>query len=66
MSNNPPEVTIEVSRELADFILTNCDTNIGFGLAALQGVEDRNAAEKMVALLENFKSLKAATERALK
>lgn len=64
-TNNPPEVVIELPREVAQFLLDNCDVNIGFGLAQLQTFENRASAEKMVALLENFKAVKAAVTKGL-
>jgi len=62
--NNPP-VQIEVSRDLAVFLIANCDINILFALGNLQNVS-RETAEKLVSNIENFKALKQATEKALK
>lgn len=64
MSNNPPDKIVELTQEQYDFLLRNCDSNIGFGLASLQGTTSRASAEKLVALLEQFKGIKAALEKA--
>lgn len=55
--NNPPDVVLELTRDEAQFLLRNCDTNIAFGLANLQTME-RPAAEKLVGLIEQFKGLR--------
>ena len=63
LSNNPP-VVVEFTPEQAEFLKNNCDTNIAFGLAALQDMKSRESAEKMVELLEAFKGIKQALEKA--
>lgn len=63
MNNNPPDRIVELTEEQYTFLLNNCDANIMFGLSALQTL-DRSGAEKMVALLESFKSVKAALVKA--
>lgn len=64
LSNNPP-VLVELTQEQAEFLKNNCETNIAFGLAALQDMEKREAAEKIVNLIEAFKGIKQAVEKAL-
>lgn len=64
MSNNPPDKIVELTQEQYDFLLRNCDSNIGFGLAALQQTQDRRSALQLVDLLEQFKGIKAALEKA--
>lgn len=62
-SNNPP-VIVELTPELADFVIENCDSNLAMGFNVLQGTQSRDVAERVVVLVEKFKALKAAVERA--
>jgi hypothetical protein len=64
MSNNPP-VIIELSKELAEFLMENCEANIAYGLAGLQSLHSRDLQEKMVKNIEAFKALKAALEKGM-
>lgn len=72
-TNNPPEVIVEMSRELADFVIENCDTNIEFGLKAMMAIgtvddgsnKTRESLEKLVTLNENFKALKNAVKKGM-
>lgn len=61
--NNGPDLIIGLTNEQADFIERNCDQNITFALSALMEVE-RPAAEKLVELMEQFKSVKKAIKEA--
>jgi hypothetical protein len=64
-SNNPP-VILELPKELAEFIVTNCDANITFALQFLQQLKSRDLQEQMVANIEKFKQLLELTTKALK
>lgn len=63
-TNNPPYKIVSLTKEQYDFVLHNIETNMIFGLAALQQLKERTTQEKMVALLEQFKDLKKAFEAA--
>ena len=65
MTRNAP-ILIEVSPELAAFILENCESNLGMGIQILSNLTSRDLQEKMVATIENFRALQAATKAALK
>ncbi len=62
-SNNPP-VTIELSAELADFVVENCEANMEFGLKSLQMLTSRDLQERLVANMERFKALREAVLKA--
>lgn len=74
-SNSQGMVYVEMSPELAEFVIENCNINIEMGLKMMDptGVAagskldlSREALEQIVALNEEFKMLKNATERALR
>lgn len=74
-SNSKGMVFVEMSPELAEFVIENCNSNIELALKMMDptGVAgggsldlSREALEKTVALTEKFKMLKNATERALR
>jgi len=74
-SNSNGMVFVEMSPELAEFVIENCNINIEMGLKMLDptGVAagtkldlSREALEQVIALNEKFKMLKNATERALR
>jgi hypothetical protein len=65
MSNNPPEVVIHLTREQAEFLLKNCDANLTLSIGLLDGVSDRSIAERIVKVVEAFKTIKEATKRGL-
>lgn len=65
-TNNPPEVLIGLSRADADTLIEHCNSNITFGLLALQDVKSMVGAESIVALLETYKRIKTATQKGLK
>ncbi len=62
-SNNPPYAVLNLTEEEHKFLLGNCESNIVFGLNSLQMIEDRRSAERMVEVIEQFKSLKQKLER---
>jgi hypothetical protein len=64
-SNNPPEVLISLTKEQAEFLKLNCETNIEFALGMLQNVSE-DAARKLIANLEQFKVILEATNNAMK
>lgn len=75
MSKNNGMVRVEISPELAEFVIENCNSNIELALKMMDptGVAagskldlSREALEQIVALNEKFKMLKNATERALR
>lgn len=65
MSNHPPEVTVELTRELAEFVVENCDSNLVLGLQLTQSLQDRDKLEQLVALNDRFKKLKDAVKKGL-
>lgn len=65
-SNDPPEVIIGMSRELAKFLIENCDSNISVGLSSLQLTTSKENAERLVKMIEQFKELKQATEKGMR
>lgn len=65
-TNNPPQVQIGVTRELAEFIVHNCEQNMLLALNAMQVMEHRDLLQRLVDFNEKFRAVKAATEKALK
>ena len=63
ISNNPP-IVVELTPELADFLLDNCEANIEFGLKAMSTMESRDLIEKLIENMEKFKSLRQAVKDA--
>lgn len=63
MSNNPP-LLVELTPELAEFLLENCESNLAFGIQALPTLTSQDLQEQMVTQLENFKALRAAVKKA--
>jgi hypothetical protein len=60
MSNNPPDVALELTTDEARFLLDNCNSNIVFALNAIQqGELSRPSLEKLIALSEKFKGIRA-------
>ena len=59
MSNNPPHSVLELTEAEAEFLKKNCDSNIVFGLNALQNGElSRATCEKLVEQMEMFRAIK--------
>ncbi len=65
MSNNPPEVTVGLTKFQAEFLLSNCDSNIEMGLNSLSAGMSRDTTVKLVALVQAFKGVKAAVEKGM-
>ncbi len=63
-NNNPPARIVELSEEQYQFLLNNCEVNIGAGLAALQELTSRDLQERCVSLLEAFKDVRKALQSA--
>lgn len=70
ISNSNGMVFIELPLELAEFLVNNCNSNIEMGLKLLDplGPVDlqRPQAEDVVGMMEKFKIIKGATERAMR
>lgn len=62
--NNPP-VILELTREEAEFLLRNAETNMAQGLAILTGGFSEEAQRKTVELIEAFRPLRDKTKKAL-
>lgn len=63
--NNPP-VILELTREEAEFMLLNAETNMQQGLAILTAGFSEDAQRKTVALIEGFRPLRDKLKVALK
>jgi hypothetical protein len=63
--NNPP-VILELTREEAEFVLKNADTNMAQGLAILTGGFSVEAQRKTVDLIEQFRPIRDKVKEALK
>lgn len=55
--NNPPAVVLELTKEEAEFLLDNCDTNIRMSLGMLTKVS-QSTGERLIKLIERFKSIR--------
>lgn len=60
MSNNPPDVTINLTTADAELMVEHCNANIRLGLANLQECDRREFGEKLVKLLEFYRRIKDA------
>lgn len=71
-SNSKGMVFVEMSPELAEFVIENCNSNIELGLNLIDPTGEylsllpRKNVESIVGMNEKFKMLKNATERALR
>lgn len=63
-SNNPPYKVVELTKEQYEFLLDNCDTNISMGLEALPAMQSNESIQRIVDLIEQFKSVKKALKDA--
>ena len=65
--NGAPEVVVHLTRELAEFALKNCDSNIVLGLQSIQTglVTSEDNVRALVKLIENFRALAKATRAGL-
>ena len=59
LSNNPPDVSLELDADTAKFLLKNCEDNLfmGLGLIMSPGISRENA-EKLVAMNDKFKTIR--------
>lgn len=64
LTNNPPHAVLELTKEEHEFLLRNCESNIAFALSALQSLDSREAQEKMIHLLNQFKELELKLKEA--
>jgi hypothetical protein len=59
-SNNPPDVILELTKQQAEFLLKNCNSNITMGLKLIDMPDvSRGTLERAVALMEEFKAIRA-------
>ncbi len=66
-SNNPPDVVLNLTMTQAEFLRSNCESNMVFALNAMQnGDLPRSAVEKLVALNEQFKDIKRLLDKEMK
>ena len=63
--NNPP-VLLELTREEAEFILRNAETNMEQGLAILTSGFSDEAKRKTVELIEQFRPIRDKVKDAMK
>lgn len=64
LSNNPP-VTVELSREDAEWLKNSTDQNRAMLLSLLNGASSKSSAEKMVDALERLKTISNAIQKGL-
>jgi len=57
LTNNPPYAVLNLTEEEHKFLLGNCESNIIFGLNALQIVTDEARARALVDTIESFKNI---------
>ena len=59
LSNNAPDVSLELDAETAHFLLENCESNLtlALGLIMSPGMS-RESAEKLVAMNDKFKIIR--------
>ena len=65
MSNTGGKIAVLLTKEQAEFLIGNCDSNIELGLRMLDGIVNKSNAVKIVGLLENFNGIKKACKDAL-
>jgi len=66
LSNNPPDIVLNLTHEQASFVVENCDANTRMCLAMIMGIEDekiplelkREKAEKIVAMQKKFNEIR--------
>jgi len=62
MSNNPPDVILDLTAEEATFLLRNCQSNIQYGLQSLQAADIEGASNeffvRMRDLIEQFSNIR--------
>jgi len=64
MSNTGGKIAVLLTKEQAEFLIGNCDSNIELGLRMLPGIVSESNAAKIVDMLGNFKSIKKACKEA--
>ena len=57
LTNNPPYAALNLTEEVHRFLLNNCESNIIFGLSALQETTSEKSARAMVDIIESFKNI---------
>lgn len=60
MSNNPPFVVVELTKEEFEFLVGNCESNMEFAMKAMMSDPplSRASLEKLVDLNEQFKGIR--------
>ena len=58
-SNNPPDVVLELTKDQAQFLLKNCDSNMKLALNLITQCSTQKEAEPYVKLNEQFKSIRS-------
>lgn len=66
IGDNHPPVVLELTREEAEFLLANFESNISMALAGLNMQLSRSGQEKLVGLIESFRPLRDKTRAALR
>lgn len=62
--NNPP-VILELTREEAEFLMKNAETNMAMGLEMLSAPMSEEGLRQTVDLIEAFRPLRDKTKKAL-
>jgi len=58
MSNNPPDVILDLTFEEAKFLVENCEANLNLSLQVLPNLTSRDLMEKLVNQMEMFKTIR--------
>lgn len=70
LSNSNGMVFVELPRELAEFLVDSCNSNIEMGLGMLNPLGPVSLqlpqAQEVVGIMEKFKAIKGATEKAMR
>lgn len=70
ISNSGGMVFVQLTPELAEFLIENCDSNLEMALKLLDSLGSldlgRESLERIVALNEKFKAIKEAALKALR
>lgn len=66
LSNNGPEVLVPMTKELAEFVIDNCQKNVEFAAAGcLSGKIDNDGQLKLADLARKFQELQGRVEEAV-
>lgn len=57
-SNNPPEISLNLTSTEAKFLLQNCNANIRMGLGAIEQKMSESSIRKLIELMEDFKTIR--------